>query len=210
MEIFHRYKLTDERGCFIEGAALCLSEYPDELKCAIKEEWREQINKVIKAGIKISHFDSHQHTHVISELQDVLIDLMREFGVIKVRRKRFASILKMLRDRKYKRPVFDKTKAIVPPKRSKLFKLWNHFFLIPWDLYKWEKRIKSVASITDDLMTYQNFVQDISYQKKRLRNKTIELECHPGSLPNAEETNLLMGNELRKYVSFELINYWQL
>lgn len=209
-ELFRRYKLTDDKGYFIEGAALCLSEYPEELKNAIKEEWREQINKVLKAGVKISHLDSHQHTHTVSALQDVLIDLMREFGVSKVRRQGYTSIAKMIRERKFRRPVYDKSKAVIPPKRSLIYRLINHLILLPLSHFRWIHIMKTVAIMPDDIMCYQNFVQDISVQKHRLKNKSVELECHPGLKPNQEETNMLMDDELRKYVNYNLINYCQL
>lgn len=209
-ELFHHYKLTDDNGCFIEGAALGLPEYPEELKDAIKREWRTQINKVKQSGINISHFDSHQHTHAINALQDVMIDLMKEFGVHRLRRQGYSSIARMLRERNYSHPRYDKSNAVPPPKRSLPYRILNHILLLPLSHRKWVNGMKDIAVMTDELMSYQTFVQDIKFQRSRLKYKTIELECHPGLMPNMEETNMLMRDELRNKVNYELINYWQL
>lgn len=210
-DIFAKYGLLDDKGCFIEGAALCLPEYPAELKLAIKQEWSAQIQKVLDAGIEISHVDSHQHTHCINALQGILIEVMSTFGFKKCRRKGYSSIPRMMRSRKYKGPKYDKSSAVKPTKRSILFKVFNHIVLLPLNQHKWVSKIKSVAKITDDIVSYQWFAQDLKAKPSFYRNKTVEVECHPGLPSNLEETNLLMQDEIRKVISdYTLISYCQL
>ena len=50
-EIFTHYNLLDSDGKLIEGEVLCLKEYPDELKQAIKEE-RYEDAAIIRDKIK--------------------------------------------------------------------------------------------------------------------------------------------------------------
>lgn len=210
-DVFFKYGLLDNKGSFVEGAALCLSEYPAELKLAIKQEWSAQIQKVMDAGIKISHIDSHQHTHCISALQEVLIEVMFAFGISKCRRRGYSSIPRIMRSRKYKGPKYDKSSAVTPHKRSVFYKLFNHCVLLPLNQYKWVSKIKRVAKITDDIFSYQWFAQDLKMRPSLYCNKTIELECHPGLPSNLVETNLLMQDDIRKTISnYTLINYYQL
>ena len=78
-DIFRKYGILDECGCFIEGAIFTITSFDPEFKNAIKEEWSAQIKKVIEAGVIPSHVDSHQHNHTIIDLQDVLVDVLKNF-----------------------------------------------------------------------------------------------------------------------------------
>ena len=117
----------------------------------------------------------------------------------------------MIRSRKYKGPTYDKSLAIKPPKKSVLYKIVNHFMLLPLNQHKWISRIKSVATITDEIVCYQWFAQDLKAKPSLYRSKTVEIECHPGLHSNLEETNLLMQDEIKKIIGkYTLINYYQL
>lgn len=206
--IFTKYKLLDDSGNFIEGAIFCINEYTDELKRAIKEEWLAQINKVKEAGIKISHIDSHQHTHSIYLLQDVLIDVLKECKIFKCRRKPYFSISKLLRTRNYSNPVYDK-KGIKKIKKNSVWKkLYLHLIKLPISQYKWLIKIKKYAIITDEIVNYQMLVQDVKKYPQLYRKKIVEAECHPGLIYNKLETELLMADMLSKYMpSYQLISY---
>jgi len=51
----------------------------------IEFELRAQINKVIRAGVRPTHFDGHKHIHVLPAISEIVIRLAREFGVPAVR-----------------------------------------------------------------------------------------------------------------------------
>ena len=55
------------------------------LREALFQELRMQVQRVIDAGVPISHFDSHNHVHTIPKLFPVLKSLQRTFTVRKVR-----------------------------------------------------------------------------------------------------------------------------
>ncbi len=209
-DVFHKYGMTDELDNFIEGAAFAIENFTDELKLAIKQEWIAQIQKVSDAGISISHINSHQHTHTIPQLRDVLIDVMKSTGINKCRNRQYFSLFKIWRSRKYKNPKYDKSNVVVKPKSGIFKKLKFHLFDKPLRHYLWVRAIKKNFQITDDLVSYQFFLQDFRYHRNT-KFKTIELECHPGLIPNKEETSLLMNDELRKLApDYCLINYYQL
>ena len=51
----------------------------------IKSEIRQQIEKLLSAGITIDHFDSHHHTHLFPDILSIVIDLCKEYNVNKIR-----------------------------------------------------------------------------------------------------------------------------
>lgn len=53
----------------------------EEVEC----EWRSQIEKIVSAGVRISHLDSHKHIHLWPPLFDVVIRLAREYQISCVR-----------------------------------------------------------------------------------------------------------------------------
>ena len=50
------------------------------------EEFRPQIEKILSAGISISHLDTHKHTHLFPPVLDAVARLAEEFGIPWVRR----------------------------------------------------------------------------------------------------------------------------
>ena len=51
----------------------------------IEVELRAQVRKVIRAGIRPTHFDGHKHVHVLPGVSDIVIRLAREFRIPAVR-----------------------------------------------------------------------------------------------------------------------------
>ena len=51
------------------------------LKAAIYSEWSAQIKKLLSAGVRVTHVDSHHHTHTIPGLLLVLRTVLRENGI---------------------------------------------------------------------------------------------------------------------------------
>lgn len=210
-KVLEKYQLIDSEGVFIKGAIRCVNDFPRELTDAIKEEWTAQINAVIAAGISISHVDSHQHTHNIPALQGIFLEILNEFKINKCRKRSYSSIFKIVRSRKYETPKYSSSVSNLSVKHKFYCKLVNHLIISPWQQKKWIIRTKKNIYIPDDILSYQWFVQDIKKYPFLYLDKTIELECHPGLTPNIEETNLLMQDEIRKYIpDYILITYYDL
>jgi len=51
----------------------------------IKKELDAQIKKVMNQGIQVSHFDSHQHLHMLPGVLRVAVELAREYGIPAIR-----------------------------------------------------------------------------------------------------------------------------
>ena len=50
------------------------------------EEARAQVQKILAAGIRPSHIDTHKHTHLLPPVLDVVARIAREFDIPWVRR----------------------------------------------------------------------------------------------------------------------------
>ena len=51
----------------------------------IEREFRAQIEKCLSAGIKITHLDSHQHTHALPPIFRIALRLANEYGISGIR-----------------------------------------------------------------------------------------------------------------------------
>ncbi|MTI96845.1 MAG: ChbG/HpnK family deacetylase [Firmicutes bacterium] len=54
-------------------------------KSQVRAEWHAQLSRLIGAGLKPTHVDSHHHVHLLPGLLPVAIDLAREFGIGAIR-----------------------------------------------------------------------------------------------------------------------------
>ena len=70
----------------------------------IRRELEAQIQRVIRAGLKPTHLDSHQHVHVLPKVWAVIKDLARGYGIRWIRAPRFASVF--ANRRSYQDPFF--------------------------------------------------------------------------------------------------------
>jgi predicted glycoside hydrolase/deacetylase ChbG (UPF0249 family) len=52
---------------------------------AVGNEWRAQIERIVAAGIRPTHLDSHHHTHTSWPLGAIAMTLAREFGIPTIR-----------------------------------------------------------------------------------------------------------------------------
>jgi predicted glycoside hydrolase/deacetylase ChbG (UPF0249 family) len=52
---------------------------------AVGREWRLQIERVLDAGLSLTHLDGHKHVHLLPPLLSLTIELAREYGVPYVR-----------------------------------------------------------------------------------------------------------------------------
>ena len=79
--------LTDREGIFNNSyQKLLLKAYTDKVFLSqVEKEFRLQIEKVKKTGIRITHLDSHVHTHSIPPIFEIVCRLAKEYGVKQVR-----------------------------------------------------------------------------------------------------------------------------
>lgn len=61
------------------------STFTSRLLLAAHQELSLQVERALRAGVAVSHFDSHHHIHTIPALYPVLKSLQRKFGIRRVR-----------------------------------------------------------------------------------------------------------------------------
>lgn len=204
-EIFRNYGLIDSNDDFIEGAIFV---YPinDELKEAIFQEWDEQISRVKQRGILPSHIDSHEHTHAIGALQDILISLMKKHEIIRVRRCCVPSIRLILKDRGQSTVTLDKSKAILPPKRNVIYRR-IHLFVVKYKMMKWNRKMRRIFQMADSFYAFRYFKDYRSILNLGKRDSVVELMCHPGQPAFDNETIMLDSFYEWCPAQYELSNY---
>lgn len=211
--ILNKYGLTDEFGIFIKHAIFGLSLFPEELKYAIKEELRAQIRVIKNLGIHISHADSHHHFHTIYQLKSVVNDVLKEFGIEKIRLGTSVEPINIIKQKLFKQNVNTGTKTILSnsvvfPNKSLITRALKGVQMV---IYRtllnayYKRRFKT----TDSFYSYKSFHDK---QIKTAKNCLIELMCHPGH-PGAvyiEEMNIVKQKSIFKDNSIQLITYNEL
>lgn len=79
--------LVTEEGIFHENYVVFLKKYfQGKISLGeIKIELAAQLEKVLSAGINLTHFDSHQHLHHIPGIIDIVLDLAKTAKISKMR-----------------------------------------------------------------------------------------------------------------------------
>jgi len=207
LTIFKRHGIVGKDGKFIDGA-IFVTKIDHELEQAIFEEWDAQISKIKNAGITPSHVDSHQHTHTINQLQEILCRVLIKHNIKKIRRKFIPSIRIMLFGKKTIKVVHDKSKAIQPPKRNILYRRL-HLLAVICQSVMWNKKMSKHFQLTDSFCALRVFY--LNRPLLSLRNNTVvELMSHPGQETFKQETEKLMQILAWLPKDYQLINYFQL
>ena len=207
--VFKKHGIVGEDGNFIEGAIFCL-HIDDELRQAIFEEWDAQISKIEAAGIIPAHCDSHQHTHTISSLREPLFRVLNKHGIGRVRRKMIPSIRLMLRQRHRPAVKLDKSKAMVPQKRSLIYRRF-HLFSVIRACRRWNNLLGEQFNITDSFFSFNDFYYDGKVLCLGKKNAVVELMCHPGHKAFQNETdNLLDKQSWYNPEKYKIISYKEL
>jgi hopanoid biosynthesis associated protein HpnK len=63
----------------------------------IRKELEAQVRKVLATGLIPSHFDSHQHVHILPEILNVVLELSRKYHIPAIRFPREAAIFGKMR-----------------------------------------------------------------------------------------------------------------
>ena len=135
---------------------------------SIYNEFRQQILLIKKRGIKISHFDTHQHIHQSKFIFDILVKLGKEFKIKRIRNVNEVFVLKIFfRNFLYKFFNLNYFKffliKIISYKKIKFFKSTNYFFGL----------LNSGLIDKNDFFDYLDNIKN---------NSTVELCIHPSKI----------------------------
>lgn len=207
-EIFKKNGIVGDDGSFINGA-IFVTPINDELKQAIYEEWDAQISRMENSGLIPTHADSHQHTHTIMELQDVLCGILKKHKIAKVRRKIVPSLRKMIWGSKNIKVVIDKKNAVQPPKRNVIYRRW-HLIVVKLQGWQWNTAMSKHFIMSNQFYSFRDFYSNRSLLRLGGKNTVIELMCHPGQKAFQQETEILIQDKSWLPYDYQLINYNQL
>ena len=188
--------IVDENNVFTKNVRN-LPSYSDELLEAIKNEWDAQLDKVINTeGINVSHIDGHHHIHTFYPFRFILIDLLKKYGITKVRnRYNYPNgTIKCLAN-----AVFSALSAIdmifhfFEGKKSS-HRLFSTVYS-SMENARWRKLLGKYATMTEYFDSYEHFCQVIQ-SLKSANSATIELMCHPGHNKYYHEMNMIRSDYL--------------
>jgi len=157
----------------------------------VEKEVDEQIKKVINAGIKPTHLDSHKHAHIFPGIIDVFIKLAKKYNINKIR-------LPLNKVTDY-RLLFSKQGL-------------KHFLIKHYSKKAKRKLKKANIKTTEEFYgVLETGKLSIASLKKILKNVkgTAELMCHPGYF-DAKVTDGLKNSresELRTVTSQEIKDF---
>ena len=178
----------------------------------VYNELKSQIEKVLKDGIKISHFDSHEHIHHSPWIFKIITVLGREFNINKIRFVNEKIVLK-----NYFKDTYYKLKSL---------NYFKHFIISMCN-----KKIKNAFSSPDYFFGILNsgkikIDEFFSYLDSLNSGSTIELCIHPsnkfnGAINNVKsinqtnfykdknrvtEKNLLLSDQFKNFLAYKKIN----
>lgn len=87
---FGYYSIKEEKIVFDGNKAESFryKRLPNSVKIELYKELSAQIERLLNAGLHLSHLDSHHHIHTCLSLMDIMARLSKEYGIYKVRRMR--------------------------------------------------------------------------------------------------------------------------
>ena len=208
--------LTDENNKFKISAKkyflLNFYKLSKTFKSIVYNEFKSQVKRVLKDGVQLSHFDSHEHIHHSPWIFKIVTDLGKELKINKIR---FVNEKIIIRN--YYKDVYYKLKSlnyfkhfvisICNKKIKNNFLSPDYFFGI----------LNSGKTKKNELFSYLNCLN---------ADKTVELCIHPGnrlvdqininnninrrnfykSKNRITEKNLLLSDEFRNFLIHKKIN----
>lgn len=132
---------------------------------AVYAEWCAQVERLISAGVPVTHLDSHNHVHTLPYLLPVLKAVQRRFGIKKVR---------------LSKNIYRGSDPCSLLKRSE-----------KW-LYNFAVRTVYATRTTGGFTDLQTFCEVA--RQGRLKHSVVEIMVHPASKGNEEEDRLLNSN----------------
>jgi hopanoid biosynthesis associated protein HpnK len=169
--------LVDSEGNFADIAVMAGMRYFFDrgLYCQLKREIEAQIQKMIAAGIRLTHIDGHLNIHLHPTVFRILCELMPRYGI---------STFRLARERLAHNLRFDGTRGVGKSLENLIFGFLTKYAVPELDLLGvgYADEVKGVLS--SGRMTKEYFLSIV----EGLQDGVTECYFHPGILPDPEIT----------------------
>jgi predicted glycoside hydrolase/deacetylase ChbG (UPF0249 family) len=167
-------------GCF-QSSAIQRLFVRSSVRTAVLKEWKSQVARLRRAGVALSHIDSHHHLHTVPALFGALKRLQRDCGLDRVRLARC--------DRGRRSPAA---------------------LAVCLGRVAWNRAVRMDGTGTADFFCSLGEFKAMS-RKDRTRHHTVEIMVHAGTKAAEEDMRLLESDwwteQMREH---ELISYNEL
>lgn len=133
----------------------------------VENEFRKQIDKLLEAGIRPDHLDTHHHMHAFQPVTNAILKLAEEYHIYKIRWPKEKEIYKPLETNYWKQKLMNRNLKSCPIKTT------DHFYGIR---YAGSPKMKH-------FLTYLDF------------EGTAEICCHPGKKGSKNQDKLWKTRE---------------
>ena len=195
--------IVDKNNCFTKRIKTV--RFPDEaLQNAIFEELNAQVCVVrMQESIRITHFDSHQHTHMEAAWLDVLCRLAEKWNISYIRRRHNCWNTKSVNERLINIGV--SLIKVIPPINSFVCASLPH---IRYKVLEnsWISILEPMCNFTDYFNGYEQMLKIVRGGLIPPDNSVIELMCHPALFK--EEYEMVKNHEIEKLIpNTKLVSY---
>lgn len=176
-QVLNKYGVIDDKGVFT-GKLKTMKVFPKDLLEAIKQELSAQIEVVMGLRVPLSHADSHHHIHTKKGLIETVSEVLKEYGIKRVRK---AQELEGLNRFKH--------------------------FLLGREIKQVNKYYSDNFITADSFFGVVPYYQNLSRNGvKQQDGAIIELMCHLGH-SHQQEKKIIDNKEIDKLLPYELISY---
>ena len=145
------------------------------------EEYSFQIEKILNAGINITHIDHHHHLHLYFPILNALIEVSKKYNINYIRSQKIISL--------------DKISFY-----KKIYREFHHFYL--------NKRSNSVGGYFGFISFSKDIMKKSFEYALSSNNEVVELMVHPSK--SNGEMDFLTDKEIISLCDNKLINYSKL
>lgn len=172
--------IIDGSGYFT-GKIRTLHRLSGKVKGAIKSELKAQIDVVKSVCPDITHFDGHHHIHSHPEIKPIVSELMKEFGIERVRKDAMVSMGMIAKD-------FAKSPSYAYHELARR----NYY--------------QSRYRTTDAFYGISEYYMQLEKVSTVRTDGVIELMCHLGD-HHQREREIVEKELLREVLSYQLVSY---
>jgi len=155
-------------------------------RISVYEEFRAQVRRILDAGIRPTHLDTHKHTHVLPQVAEAMARISEEFGIAWVRRPLAGPLLGWILRRRHCR-------------------MTDHFagFRLTGrlDAAALTELIRRLQPGTTELMCHPGFLREELRRARTRLKESRERELRALVAPEVRQAILEAGIELTNYLS---------